>query len=84
MKLGHELDNVRHRLGRKLHLAELREAIQSMRSAEPGVNPEWVIVYRTASGFCCMYHGIPVEFIEMLDVQIWSEEIDVQPYFIGL
>ncbi|EIM94741.1 hypothetical protein [Paraburkholderia hospita] len=48
------------------------------------MNPEWVVVYRTASGFCCMYHGIPVEFIEMLDVQIWSEEIDVQPYFIGL
>jgi hypothetical protein len=43
-----------------------------------------VIVYRTANGFCCIYHGLPVELREMLDVQIWAEEMDVQTWFIGL
>jgi len=31
-----------------------------------------------------MYHDAPVELREMLDVQIWAEEMDVQTYFIGL
>jgi hypothetical protein len=83
MKLAPELKSLRHRLGQTLHLGELRNAIRSMQTMQPGRDPEWVIVYRTATGFCCMYHGAPVSFVEMLDVQIWSEEMDVQPWFIG-
>ena len=45
---------------------------------------EWVVIYRTAEGFCCMYRGLPVNFEDMLDVQTWTEEMDVRPYFMGL
>jgi hypothetical protein len=31
-----------------------------------------------------MYHGVAVEFSEMLDVQLWSEEMEVETYYIGL
>jgi hypothetical protein len=42
------------------------------------------MVYRTANGFCCMYRDRPVDFEDMLDVQVWAEVMDVHPYFIGL
>ena len=51
---------------------------------ETGPEWEWVIVYRTARGFCCMHRGVAVQFDEMLDVQLWSEEMEVQTYFMGL
>jgi len=82
-KLPRELRDLRHRLGGVLHLAELRNAFRNMQASQSDANPEWVIVYRTATGFCCLYRGVPVEFAEMLDVHLWSEEMDVQPYFMG-
>jgi hypothetical protein len=75
VRLTHGLDAARKRIGKALHLDEL---------AGSGADPEWVIVYRTAQGFCCIYHGTSVDFTEMLDVQTWAEEMDVQTYFIGL
>jgi hypothetical protein len=79
VRLPHGLDAARKRISKALHLDELTAAVSGK-----GADPEWVIVYRTAQGFCCVYHGTPVDFTEMLDVQIWAEEMDVQTYFIGL
>ncbi|TCG05986.1 hypothetical protein BZM27_29695 [Paraburkholderia steynii] len=84
MKLAPELKNLGRRLSRALHLDELRTAIGTNQADQSTPDPEWVIVYRTANGFCCMYDDAPVEFVEMIDVQVWSEEMDVQPYFMGL
>jgi hypothetical protein len=84
MKLTHDLDVVRGRVGKALHLDALKKPSGGARPAKPEPVPEWVIVYRTAEGFCCMYREAPIEFREMLDVQIWAEEMDVQTYFIGL
>ncbi|MFM0339803.1 hypothetical protein [Paraburkholderia fungorum] len=84
MKLIHDVDVACRRLGKVLHLDTVRRAFEVQSGAEADAQPEWVIVYRTARGFCCMYRDVAVEFEEMLDVQIWSEEMEVQPYFIGL
>jgi hypothetical protein len=84
MKLIHDVDVACRRLGKALHLDMLRRTFETHPGAEAGAQPEWVIVYRTAEGFCCMYRNDAVEFEEMLDVQIWSEETEVQTYFIGL
>lgn len=79
MKLTHGLDAARKRLSKALHLGELRGS-----GSAASADPEWVIVYRTAQGFCCVYGENAVDFADMLDVQIWAEEMDVQTYFIGL
>jgi hypothetical protein len=84
MKLTHDLDGLRRRIGKALHLDYLKQVSGGMGVRKPEPAPEWVIVYRTAHGFCCVYHGEPVELHEMLDVQIWAEEMDVQTWFIGL
>lgn len=84
MKLTHELDAACRRIGRALHLGAAKSASGEGHAKRAAPACEWVIVYRTAQGFCCMYDGAPIEFDEMLDVQIWSEEMDVQTYFIGL
>lgn len=84
MKLAAELKNLGHRLSHALHLDELSAVIGVKQTVDPTPDPEWVIVYRTESGFCCIYDNAPVHFVEMIDVQIWCEEMDVQPYFIGL
>ena len=84
MKLVRELEVLRERLGKTLHLDELHKGIHVGRSAVPDPGPEWVIIYRTAHGYCCMYEGAPVEFGELLDVQVWADRMDVQPYFMGL
>lgn len=84
MKLTHDLGAVRARIGKALRLDALKHASGTGRAARTQPPPEWVIVYRTAQGFCCIYRDVPVEFGEMLDVQIWAEENDVQTYFIGL
>lgn len=83
MKLVHDTEMMCKRLGKALHLDMFRRALtaQSEIEASPA---EWVIVYRTAQGFCCMYRGVAVEFGEMLDVELWSEEMEVETYFIGL
>ena len=84
MKLVHDVDAVCSRIGKALHFDTLRRAFQAQPEGDAGAQPEWVIVYRTAQGFCCMYRDVAVEFEEMLDAQIWSEEMEVQMYFIGL
>ncbi|WP_156883754.1 hypothetical protein [Paraburkholderia sp. SOS3] len=83
MKLKDQLESFGHRMRQRLHLDTLGDAIRTMQTAEVDVHPEWVIVYRTAGGFCCIYRGKAFDFAEMLDIQIWSEEMDVQPYYIG-
>ncbi|WP_176058290.1 hypothetical protein [Paraburkholderia sp. BCC1876] len=84
MKLSHELDAACKRIGKALHLNGLKSVSGERRATREAPACGWVIVYRTAQGFCCMYEGAPIEFDEMLDVQIWSEEMEVQTYFIGL
>ncbi|MFM0593738.1 hypothetical protein [Paraburkholderia dilworthii] len=84
MKLAHELDAACKRISKALHFDALKNVSTQKQTVEKAPACGWVIVYRTAQGFCCMYDGAPVEFGEMLDVQIWSEEMDVQTYFIGL
>jgi hypothetical protein len=84
MKLVHEVEVVCKRLGKALHLDTFRRAFAAQSETGTGTQSEWVIIYRTAQGFCCMYHGVAVEFGEMLDVQLWSEEMEVETYFIGL
>ncbi|RKE39546.1 hypothetical protein B0G76_5977 [Paraburkholderia sp. BL23I1N1] len=79
MRLGHGLDAACKRIGKALHLDALKGS-----SARTEADPEWAIVYRTAQGFCCVYQGVAIDFGEMLDVQLWAEEMDVQTYFIGL
>jgi hypothetical protein len=84
MKLKTEWRTLRERLKAVAHLTG-SSAAPWAHSSDPTVDPrEWVIIYRTARGFCCMYRNEPVEFDEMLDVQIWSEEEDVRLWFIGL
>lgn len=84
MKLTRNLDALRRHIGKALHLDALTRASGAGETGKPESAPEWVIVYRTAQGFCCIYQGVPVELHEMLDVQIWAEERDVQTWFIGL
>ncbi|REG48490.1 hypothetical protein B0G80_4718 [Paraburkholderia sp. BL6669N2] len=84
MKLVHDTEAVCKRLGKALHLDMVRRALAAQSETGTIVDSEWVIVYRTAQGFCCMHHGVAVEFGEMLDVQVWSEEMEVETYFIGL
>ncbi|QXE07192.1 hypothetical protein BJG93_04925 [Paraburkholderia sprentiae WSM5005] len=84
MKLKTEWHTLREWFKTAAHAAQSGTAPEG-RSADALPDPrEWVIVYRTARGFCCMYRGEPVEFDEMLDVQIWSEEEDVRLWFFGL
>jgi hypothetical protein len=68
-----------------LHLDQQRkEAIFTGHVGAPNDDREWVIVYRTADGYCCLYTGQPIEFDDLADVQSWSDEMDVRTYFIGL
>ncbi|MBB5467491.1 hypothetical protein HDG32_003614 [Paraburkholderia sp. CI2] len=84
MKLKTEWRTLRERLKAAAHLADAGSTRED-RSPDATPDPrEWVIVYRTERGFCCMYRGEPVEFDEMLDVQIWSEEEDVRLWYFGL
>ncbi|WP_028218671.1 hypothetical protein [Paraburkholderia oxyphila] len=82
MKLKTEWRAVRRRIEAALHAPEQHDAAGVVGPMED--NREWVVVYRTAEGFCCMYRGLPVDFEDMLDVQTWAEEMDVRTYFMGL
>ncbi|CAB3803892.1 hypothetical protein LMG28688_05864 [Paraburkholderia caffeinitolerans] len=82
MKLKAEWGAVRRRIEAALHPANRPDASDLARPAQD--NREWVLVYRTASGFCFMYRGLPVDFEDMLDVQMWAEEMDVRTYFMGM
>ncbi|TCF97730.1 hypothetical protein BZM26_29590 [Paraburkholderia strydomiana] len=80
----HDLSGLRERIGKALHLDDLEQVLAGKGVAQPREAPQWAIVYRTAYGLCCVYRGQTVELQEMLDVQIWAEEMDVQTWFIGL
>lgn len=82
MKLRTEWHMLRQRFETALHSAKLHAFEGFAGSGQDDL--EWVIVYRTADGFCCLYQGLPVNFADMLDVQIWTDEMEVRPYFIGL
>jgi hypothetical protein len=83
MKTGSGMHTVRERVRELLHLDALKGHART--EAAPAVPdaPQWVIVYRTATGFCCVYRDEAIGFHELVDVQLWAEEMDVQPYFIG-
>jgi hypothetical protein len=83
MKLTRGLDVVRNRMRKVFHLDALKRASGAGAPAKVGVACEWVIIYRTAHGFCCAYRGAPIDFRDMLDLQIWAEEQNVPTYFIG-
>lgn len=84
MKLIHGFDLIQKTIKNALHdvAAEISSEYKSLSEEPPAA--EWALVYRTAKGFCCVYHDRSVEFDEMLDVQIWAEENDVQTYYVGL
>ena len=82
MKLRTEWNTLRRRLEAALHSAKLH-ALEGF--AGPAQDDrEWVIFYRTTDGFCCLYQGLPVSFEDMLDAQIWTDEMEVRSYFVGL
>jgi len=68
VELTDELDGARKRISKALHL----DALKGLSGGAARELPprDWVIVYRTAQGLCCMYNGASVELREMLDVQI--------------
>lgn len=84
MKPTNELKRVGEYIGHALHLDTLKRALAVARNRDAQPVPEWVIVYRTAQGFCCLYHGVPMDFREMSDVHVWAEEEGIQTYFMGL
>lgn len=84
MKLIREKNSLRKVIVKALHLESPTHASEGLDEQEQEEAQEWVIVYRTLDGFCCVYHGEPVNLHEMLDVQLWAEEMDVQTWFIGL
>lgn len=78
------MDEACRRLGKLLHLDAFRRTFEAgARIAQGSVETEWVIVYRTAKGVCCMSRGVALEFEAMPGIQLWSEEMEVQTYFIG-
>lgn len=83
MTLRTEWNAIRARIEAALQPAKLHAAQHPAARAEVD-DREWIIVYRTADGFCCMYRALPVEFEDMLEVQTWAEEMNVRPYFMGL
>ncbi|QIE29999.1 hypothetical protein SBC1_77530 (plasmid) [Caballeronia sp. SBC1] len=84
MRLIHGFDLIQKTIKNALHdvAAEISSEYKSLAGEQPAA--EWALVYRTATGFCCVYHDRSVEFKEMLDVQIWAEENEVQTYYVGL
>ena len=81
MKLKSEWDTLRRRIEEAFHPANAHGCADAAGYGQD--DREWVVMYRTVEGFCCMYRGLPVNFKDMLDVQIWTEDIDARPYFMG-
>jgi hypothetical protein len=86
MRLKTEWTTLRRRVEAALHQAQRQAQRHDAEdlAAYGQDDREWVVIYRTAAGFCCMYKGLPVDFEDMLDVKTWAEEMDVRPWFIGL
>jgi hypothetical protein len=83
LKLPHGVDVVRKRMSKLFHLNALKRASGAGAQSRSEGKCEWVIAYRTAHGFCCIYRGVPIDFRTMFDLQIWVEEHNVKTYFIG-
>jgi hypothetical protein len=83
MKLAYGLDVVRKRMSKVFHLNALKRAFRAGALAKAEVAFEWVIIYRTARGFCCVHREMVIDFRHMLDLKIWAEEENVQTYFMG-
>jgi hypothetical protein len=75
------VEKARHWIDSTLHWNAIKAA---MHVIEHEREPEWVIAYETASGFCCLYQGAELNFTDIEDVRSWAEDIDRQVYFIGL
>ncbi|HTR06495.1 MAG TPA: hypothetical protein VMJ11_07515 [Paraburkholderia sp.] len=82
MKLKAEWNAIRTRIGTALHPARPGHATHASEPSQD--NREWVVIYRTADGYCCMYMGQPINFEDRLDVDAWAEDMDVRPYFLGM
>ncbi|MFX1670754.1 hypothetical protein PWR63_00315 [Paraburkholderia sp. A2WS-5] len=80
MKHFRWLDAAGQWIGTAVHWSDLQSALR----AGLHDNPEWVIVYETAFGFCCVYHDREIEFAHIDDFRAWAEQAGVQLYFIGL
>lgn len=84
MKQIQWLDTARHWVGKTLHWDAVRDAMHNAAEREREPEPEWVIAYETANGFCCLYKGEEHDFKEIEEARAWADEVDVQIYFIGL
>lgn len=84
MKRVHGLDVVPKRMSKVFHLDAPERPPRVGTLIKTEVLCEWVIIYRTEHGFCCVHRGMPIDFREMLDLRVWAEEQNVQTYFMGL
>jgi hypothetical protein len=76
------IDAARHWIGGALRWDAVKAALHD--AIERESEPEWVIAYETASGFCCLYKGEAWDLADTEDVRGWAAEVDVRVYFIGL
>lgn len=76
------LDKARHWIDGTLHWNAVKAAVHT--AIEQEREPEWVIAYETANGFCCLHKGVPLDFADIEDVRTWAGDVDVSVYFIGL
>lgn len=77
-------EHVSQRVSDALHLDWIRRAWREFESDLSSGEFEWVLAYRTASGFCCLHRGVAIDFPELQDVQVWADEREIQVYFMGL
>ncbi|PMS18088.1 hypothetical protein C0Z18_17780 [Trinickia dabaoshanensis] len=76
------VDKARHWVDSTLHWTAVKAAVHN--AIEQEREPEWVIAYGTADGFCCLHQGEALEFADIEDVRAWASDVDVSVYFIGL
>lgn len=82
MKHFHWLNTARHWIGGALHWSDLQSILHE--GPQDDSEPEWVVVYETACGFCCFYHDQAIEFPDIDDFRAWAESVGVRLYFLGL
>ena len=73
------LNTARHWIGSALHWDAVKAAMM-----EQETEFEWVIAYKTAGGFCCLYKNVALDFVDIEDLRAWADEVGVRVYFIGL
>lgn len=84
MGFARGLHAVRRYVDHTFDLGHLKRSVRVAMRAAASSDEEWVIVYRTAQGFCCIYHDVPIDFADIEDMHAWAEDKGVQTYFIGL